>query len=171
MSRNRTALASAIVAVGLGATPVIVSAPSAAATTHRVGGAGAATEVRAQAAAGPATIQLHKTRLGMILVNARGFTVYAFGKDAKRQDRCVTISGCGSIWPLVKTSGRPRAGKGVKRSLLGTIKVGNNEQVTYAGHPLYTYTGDGFAGSTSYVGIRQFGGVWTALKASGATVR
>ena len=86
--------------------------------------------------------------------------------------RATTGPPCTTFWPLVKTSGRPRAGKGVKRSLLGTIKVGSATQVTYAGHPLYTYSGDGgIKGSTSYVGFRQFGGVWMALRASGATVR
>jgi hypothetical protein len=44
-------------------------------------------------------------------------------------------------------------------------------QVTYAGHPLYTYSGDGFKGSTDYIGISEFGGVWTGLRASGAMVR
>jgi predicted lipoprotein with Yx(FWY)xxD motif len=167
MSRNRTALASAAVAVGLGAWPVALAAQPATAAAHTRQQA----RPQAHAAAGPATISLRKTSLGMILVNARGFTVYAFGKDAKRQDRCAAISGCSVIWPIVKTSGTPRAGKGVKRSLLGTIKVGGATQVTYAGHPLYTYSGDGFKGSTSYIGIRQFGGTWSGLRASGATVK
>jgi predicted lipoprotein with Yx(FWY)xxD motif len=167
MSRNRTALASAAVAVGLGAWPIALAAQPAGATEQAMTHA----RPQAHAASGPATISLRKTSLGMILVNARGFTVYAFGKDGRRQDRCAAISSCTSIWPLVKTGGRPRAGKGVRRALLGTIRVGNATQVTYAGHPLYTYTGDGFKGATAYVGIRQFGGVWTALRASGATVR
>jgi predicted lipoprotein with Yx(FWY)xxD motif len=168
MSRNRTALASAAVAVGLGAWPAVLAAQPAAATAHTL----AQMRPQAHAAARPATISLRKTHLGMILVNSRGLTVYAFGKDAKRQDRCAAIDGCTTIWPMVRTSGRPRAGKGVKRSLLGTIKVGNATQVTYGGHPLYTYTGDGgIKGSTSYVGVRAFGGVWMALRASGRTVR
>ncbi|HXO10228.1 MAG TPA: hypothetical protein VN880_19450 [Solirubrobacteraceae bacterium] len=167
MSRNKTALASAAVAVGLGAWPVALAAQPAAATAHTR----AQMRPQAHAAAGPATISLRKTKLGMILVNARGFTVYAFGKDAKGQSRCAAIEGCTAIWPMVKSSGRPRAGKGVKRSLLATIKVGSATQVTYAGHPLYTYSGDGFKGSTSYIGIRQFGGTWSGLRASGATVK
>jgi predicted lipoprotein with Yx(FWY)xxD motif len=167
MSRNRTALALAAVATGLGASPVILAAQPATGATR----ATTRTRPEAHAAAGPATISLRKTHRGMLLVNARGFTVYAFTKDAKRQDRCAAISGCTSIWPIVKTSGRPRTGKGVRRSLLGTIKVGNVTQVTYAGHPLYTYSGDGFKGSTDYIGISEFGGVWTGLRASGAMVR
>jgi predicted lipoprotein with Yx(FWY)xxD motif len=170
MSRNRIALASAIVAAGLGAAPVIVTAESMAATTH-----GAAVHrtaaIRAHAAAGPATISLRKTRKGLLLVNSRGFTVYAFTRDRTRQDRCIKINGCTSTWPIVSTHGRPRAGRGVKRSKLGAIKLPNGKvQVTYAGHPLYTYSGDGSRGDTSYVGFPMYGGRWPGLRASGALV-
>ncbi|MGN6167536.1 MAG: COG4315 family predicted lipoprotein [Solirubrobacteraceae bacterium] len=170
MSRNRTVLASAIVAVGLGAAPVIMTAGSAAATT---GGASANRNAafRAHAAAGPATISLRKTHRGRLLVNSRGVTLYAFSRDRTRRDRCVKIKGCTSVWPIVRTHGRPRAGHGVKRSKLGTIRLPNGKvQVTYAGHPLYTYTGDFGPGATSYLGFSMFGGRWPGLRASGALV-
>jgi predicted lipoprotein with Yx(FWY)xxD motif len=166
MSRNRTALASAIVALSLGASAVVPAAGSMAATTHR----GSAGRAQAHVAARGARIGLRRTRLGRLLVNSRGFTLYAFSKDPARKDTCVAKRGCTSLWPLVTTHGAPRAGHGVKRSLLGTIKVRGRAQVTYAGHPLYTYSGDGSRGSTSYVGVRQFGGVWRGLRASGRLV-
>lgn len=166
MSRNRTALASATVAVSLGSLAVVPAVGSMAATTHRA----SAGRAQAHAAAGGAMIGLRKTRLGTLLVNSRGFTLYAFSTDRARKDTCVARKGCTGIWPLVTTRGKPRAGHGVKRSLLGTIKVRGRTQVTYAGHPLYTYTGDGAPGSTSYVGVRQFGGVWRGLRASGRLV-
>ena len=167
MSRNRTVLASAIAAIGLGATPVILAAAPAAATAQGTA------QVRPQAhpAAAAATISLRKTGRGMLLVNSRGFTVYAFSKDAKRQNRCAAISGCTTIWPMVKSGGRPQAGKGVKRSLLGTIKVGSATQVTYAGHPLYGFAGDKQPGEANGDGQSAFGGTWTALKGSGAPAK
>jgi predicted lipoprotein with Yx(FWY)xxD motif len=107
----------------------------------------------------------------MLLVNARGFTLYAFTKDRLRQDRCIKIKRCTGTWPIVATHGRPHAGRGVKRSKLGTIKLSNGKvQVTYAGHPLYTYSGDGSPGSTFYLGVSNFGGRWPGLRASGALV-
>ncbi len=167
MLQHRTVLASAIVAVGLGASPVILATESVAAT----GPDKAVAHVRAQSAAAGATIKLRKTGKGMLLVNSRGFTLYSFSKDGKRVNRCQKISSCSSIWPAVKTHGRPRAGHGVKRSKLGTIKLANGtSQVTYAGHPLYTYSGDGLPGSTDYIGFSQFGGRWRAVRASGALV-
>jgi predicted lipoprotein with Yx(FWY)xxD motif len=45
------------------------------------------------------------------------------------------------------------------------------KQVTYAGHPLYTYSGDSGPGQTSYVGAKSFGGTWYAINASGGTVK
>ena len=60
----------------------------------------------------------------------------------------------------------------MRRSLLGTIKLPNGaRQVTYAGHPLYTYIGDSGPGDTSYVGVSQFGGRWFALTAAGHIVK
>ena len=126
---------------------------------------------RASAArTGAANIQLHNTRVGKILTTRNGFTVYAFTADKARKDVCVKRSGCTSLWPLVTTHGKPKAGKGVNRRMLGTIKVNGKTQVTYGGHPLYKYSGDSSSGDTSYVGVNQFGGVWKALAASGKLI-
>ncbi len=166
MSRNRTALA--IFAASLGASSVVGAAESVAATPHR---ASAGRALAHAAKASGAAIGLRKTRRGMLLVNSRGFTLYAFSTDPARKDSCLAKKGCTSVWPLVTTRGAPRPGHGVKRSLLGTIKVrGGVTQVTYAGHPLYTYKGDSSPGATSYVGVRQFGGVWRGLTGSGRLV-
>jgi predicted lipoprotein with Yx(FWY)xxD motif len=122
-------------------------------------------------AARGAQLQLRHTALGSILVNRGGHTLYVFARDSRNHDRCARIAGCTGIWPLVTTTGRPRLGPGVRRSLVGTIKVAGARQVTYAGHPLYTYIGDSGPGDTSYVGQSQFGGKWFALNAAGHIVK
>jgi predicted lipoprotein with Yx(FWY)xxD motif len=116
-------------------------------------------------------VQLRHTKLGTILVNARGFTLYIFALDSRNRDRCVSIAGCTAVWPVLKTRGRPIPGSGVKRALLGTIRVRGGAQVTYAGRPLYTYIGDSGPGETSYVGFRQSGGAWYAINARGKVVK
>lgn len=134
-------------------------------------GAHAVRSLSAHTARG-AKLQLRHTSLGQILVNGAGHTVYAFTRDSRNHDRCATISGCTGIWPLLTTGGRPTLGRGVRRSLVGTIKLpGGARQVTYAGHPLYTYIADAGPGDTSYVGVSQFGGRWLALTAAGHTVK
>jgi predicted lipoprotein with Yx(FWY)xxD motif len=130
------------------------------------------TAALASASGGRAKLQLHKTRAGTILVDARGFTLYAFTKDGRNKDDCARISHCQSLWPPVKTAGRPIAGPGVKRSLIGTIPLkGGARQVTYAGHPLYAYAGDSKPGQTYYVNFFQFGGFWPAVNAAGKEVK
>ena len=117
-------------------------------------------------------IQLRKTKVGSILVNGRGFTVYMFTKDSRNHDACVSIRECPHIWPPLTTGGRPVAGSGVKSSLLGTITItGGAKQITYAGHPLYTYSGDSGPAQTGYINFSAFGGRWPALNASGGSVK
>lgn len=132
----------------------------------------AAATSSAHSSSAGAKIELRKTKLGKILVNARGFTLFMFAADPRGQDKCVQIKFCTTTWPVVKSAGAPVAGHGVKRSLLGTIHLPSGvSQATYAGHPLYTYTGDSAPGQTSYVGISQFGARWYALAASGKRVK
>ncbi len=123
-------------------------------------------------AAGAATVELGHTRLGSILTTSSGHTLYEFARDPANQDTCVKFSGCPSLWPALRTSGRPSAGPGVRASLLSWIAIpGGAKQVTYAGHPLYLYSGASGPRETSYVGVKEFGGAWDALSASGGAVR
>ncbi len=117
-------------------------------------------------------LQLRHTSVGTVLVDSSGFTVFRFTKDTGRSNTCISNRECAATWPALTTSGRPQAGPGVKSSLLSTITLASGaRQVTYAGHPLYRYAAASERGETSYVGVRQFGGTWLAVNASGATVR
>lgn len=125
----------------------------------------------ARAARG-ARVTLRHTRLGAILASSSGFTLYEFTHDRGPHNSCVSIRECSGTWPAYTTSGRPSAGPGVRASLLSSIRIpGGKTQVTYAGHPLYLYSGDSRPGETSYVGESVFGGRWYALNASGGTVK
>jgi predicted lipoprotein with Yx(FWY)xxD motif len=117
------------------------------------------------------TVKLAQSSLGQILVTGSGRTLYAFTRDGHNTDRCMSISGCTSVWPMYTSAKKPTSGPGVKASLLGSIKLPHRtaRQVTYAGHPLYTYTGDSTAAETDYVGTPQFGGKWLALNVAGKT--
>jgi hypothetical protein len=72
----------------------------------------------------------------------------------------------------LSSSGRPTAGPGVNASLLSTIRLANGStQVTYAGHPLYRYAAASERAETSYAGVKQFGGKWYAVSATGSNVK
>jgi predicted lipoprotein with Yx(FWY)xxD motif len=130
--------------------------------------ASAQTSLPAAHSSRAATVQLRHTSLGSIIVNSSGRTLYEFTRDHSGKSSCAGMSGCSEVWPSLMASGRPTAGAGIKASLLSTT---SGKQVTYAGHPLYTYSGDSGPGKTSYVGVKQFGGTWYAINASGGTVK
>jgi predicted lipoprotein with Yx(FWY)xxD motif len=136
-------------------------------------GAGAADGSGPAATAAKApTVRLVSTGIGKILVTNRNFTLYLFTHDKRGKDTCIAISMCQGAWPPYTTKSKPTAGPGVKKSLLGTIKIGHGKlQVTYAGHPLYRYAFDIGPKDTSYVGAIQFAGTWEAVKASGKGVK
>jgi len=116
------------------------------------------------------TVELHNTRLGKILVNAAGSILYVFSKDHTKQSSCAKIKGCPAVWPAMPVAGKPSAGSGVRASRLSTIATPEGiRQVTYAGHPLYIYAAA--PKLISYVGVKQFGGNWYALNASGQIVK
>jgi predicted lipoprotein with Yx(FWY)xxD motif len=126
----------------------------------------------AAGASGPATVKVASSSIGKILVNGAGRTLYMFTKDGRNHDRCFPNRDCRAVWPALTTKGRPLARAGAKSSLLGTIRLPNSaRQVTYAGHPLYTYSADVMPHDTDYVGVQQFGGTWFAVSAGGGKVQ
>src|ERR1035437_9164093 len=125
----------------------------------------------ARAARG-ATVQLHRTSLGAILVNSNGFTLYRFTRDPRNRNTCAKISECLANWPALRTSGKQTAGSGVQASLLSSLPLaGGGRQVTYAGHPLYIYGAQSERAETGYVGANQFGGTWDAVSSTGGLVK
>jgi predicted lipoprotein with Yx(FWY)xxD motif len=116
------------------------------------------------------TVTLHKTSLGSVLATRSGRTLYLFARDSRGRSACVS-GACVSFWPPLAAKGRLTAGKGVKASLLGTIRrPGGSRQVTYAGHPLYTFALDKGAGQVKGQGLDDFGGRWSAVSAAGTKV-
>ena len=77
---------------------------------------------------------------------------------------------CATFWPPLLTTGKPRAGAGVKAKLLGTTtRAGGALQVTYARHPLYTFKLKR-AGQTTGEGANDFGPPFYAVSPAGAAV-
>jgi predicted lipoprotein with Yx(FWY)xxD motif len=117
------------------------------------------------------SVYLRKTKLGKILVNTAGTTLFAFSKDPLKKDTCIQHAGCTANWIPQDETTKPTAGPGVHASLLSTIPVEGGQQLTYAGHPLYIDSASTKAGQTSYVGTKQFGGTWDAINAKGHAVK
>src|SRR3954452_10078208 len=85
-----------------------------------------------------ATLGVGKTSLGRILVDSHGRTLYLFQADTGTKSMC---SGAGAgQWPPLRPTGKPTVGSGATASMIGTSnRSGGTRQVTYNGHPLYTF--------------------------------
>jgi predicted lipoprotein with Yx(FWY)xxD motif len=105
-------------------------------------------------------------KVGAVLVNAEGFTVYDFHKDKGTTSSC--YGACAEGWPPVTTEGAPTSGEGAMAAKLGTTRrKDGTTQVTYAGHPLYTFAGDSRPGEANGNDVDAFGAEWYALQGSG----
>ena len=138
------------------------------------GGSGSSGSTYAAAgASGPApststggSVALASSKLGKILVDAKGRTLYLFEADKGTTSAC--SGACASSWPPLITKGKPAAAAGVSAAKLGTTKRSDGtSQVTYNGHPLYTYAGDSAPGQTAGQGIDDFGAEWYVLSGAG----
>lgn len=105
-------------------------------------------------------------KLGMILVDSNGMTLYDFHKDKGTTSSC--YGACAEGWPPLTTEGEPQVGNGASSSQLGTTeRKDGTMQVTYAGHPLYTFVGDKGPGEANGNDVSAFGAQWYALKGNG----
>jgi predicted lipoprotein with Yx(FWY)xxD motif len=105
--------------------------------------------------------------LGTVLVDSQGMTVYDFTVDNGTMSNC--YGGCEAAWPPVTTTGKPTAGEGAMASALGTTKRKDGTlQVTYEGHPLYTFSGDEGPGEANG---NEAEGTWFVLDEMGAQVK
>jgi predicted lipoprotein with Yx(FWY)xxD motif len=105
--------------------------------------------------------------LGRVLVDSNGLTLYDFHKDQGTESSC--YGGCAEVWPPLLSEGEPHASNGAQAGLLGTTgRKDGTTQVTYAGHPLYTYVEDKGPGDATGNDVDSFGAEWYALTPSGA---
>jgi predicted lipoprotein with Yx(FWY)xxD motif len=117
----------------------------------------------------PATVGVASTGLGDVLVDRQGHTLYLFGRDSGTMSNCT--GACAVNWPPLRVRGTPLVGTGAKASDVGTTaRQDGISQLTYSGHPLYTFVNDQKPGDTNGEGISAFGGSWFAVSSAGAKV-
>ena len=124
----------------------------------------------AAAVASPgADVSWRKTAIGNAITTSGGHTLYLFRADHGTTSAC--YGQCATYWHPLLTVGAPRASGLVKASLLGTTKRKDGKlQVTYKGHPLYTFVGDKKPGQTTGEGSNASGAKGSAIAPSGATI-
>jgi predicted lipoprotein with Yx(FWY)xxD motif len=148
-------------AVAISAAAIAVAGPAA--------GAAASHPASAAQPASVAKVELVNTKLGKVLADGRGRTLYLFEKDKGSGSACAGM--CAQAWPPLTTTGKPRAGAGVSASKLGTTtRSGGVKQVTYNGHPLYGFVKDTGPRQTHGEGLKAFGAEWYVLNSAGRKV-
>lgn len=129
--------------------------------------ASATTSSSTSATAPAVTVRAESTKLGTVLMNGSGFTLYRYSADSKNESVCT--GSCAAVWPVFSPgpSGTVKAGSGVSQSALGVItRPGGQKQVTYDGWPLYTYTGDTRPGQTNGQKVIGPAGIWYVVYAA-----
>jgi predicted lipoprotein with Yx(FWY)xxD motif len=108
-----------------------------------------------------AMLTVKKTKIGYVLADANGYTVYWFARDQRGSKHPACAGQCLQAWPPVK--GTAVAAKGVMLDgKLGCItRASGVMQATYNGYPLYTFASDTAPGMTSGNGS---GGVWHVIR-------
>jgi predicted lipoprotein with Yx(FWY)xxD motif len=116
------------------------------------------------------TISTEQSPAGRILATPSGRTLYDFSPDTPTSSAC-TKGLCVRLWPPLIVTGTPQVGSHLHQSLVGTIRRPDGQlQVTYGGHPLYTWIGDTTPGMITGQALLNVGGYWYVITPSGAQV-
>jgi predicted lipoprotein with Yx(FWY)xxD motif len=121
--------------------------------------AGATSTAPTAAGAGLKTTTIGGTT---VLTNAKGFTLYSFAPDTATSSKC--YGSCAAYWPPV--SGTTAAGRGLPGKVATITRTGGARQLTYNGHPLYTYIGDTAPGQAKGNNLNLNGGLWHEVPVS-----
>jgi predicted lipoprotein with Yx(FWY)xxD motif len=164
---KKTMYAGALLAV-IGAVVIAGCGGGGSSSSSTESGGGEGTPVKASGSGGTGTIGSAEVEgLGTVLVDAEGMTVYEFTVDKGSKSEC--YGGCESAWPPVVAEGKPTAGEGAMSSALGTTKRKDGTmQVTYDGHPLYTFAEDSAPGEANG---NEADGTWFVLDEGGSPVK
>ncbi|MFI8288163.1 SCO0930 family lipoprotein [Streptomyces sp. NPDC085614] len=125
------------------------------------GSDGAAAE--AAKSAGQLEVQ-NDPKLGKVVTDSEGFTLYRFDKDSANPPRATCEGDCAKAWPVVSAVGA-KAPDGVGAAELGqVVRADGTKQLTIGGWPMYRYAKDTKAGDTNGQGV---GGTWFAAAPDG----
>jgi predicted lipoprotein with Yx(FWY)xxD motif len=123
----------------------------------------------ASASTRTATVRVANSRLGRILVDSTGRTLYLFKADVGTKTKC--FGACATAWPPLRTGVKPAVRSGARAALVGTTKRPDGaRQVTYNGHPLYLFIKDHKPGDVTGQGVTAFGATWFAVSPAGKQI-
>ena len=121
-----------------------------------------ASSASSAAAATTGTVKTAKIAGVMVLTNSKGFTLYSFAPDTQTASKC--YGNCAAYWPPV--IGTAPASPGLPGTIGTITRTSGARQLTYNGHPLYTYIGDSAPGQANGNNLNLNGGLWHEVRVS-----
>lgn len=114
-------------------------------------------------------------RVGEVLVNGKGFALYAFVPNKNGSAGCT--GGCAGTWPpiMLNIEMAIDTSPELEESLVSTESDPEHHEVgdrvvKFAGHVLHSYTGDTSPGVASGEGTESYGGHWYVISPSGKLI-
>ena len=113
------------------------------------------TTTAAPAPSGPTTVSLASTKLGQVLVDSKGMTLYLDENDKPGKPACT--GSCLTAWPPLAAPASATYGAGLDASKFSTVTASDGtKQLAVNGSPLYTWMNDKKAGDVTGQGIAGF---------------
>ena len=164
---SRIAIGAAALFVAGGVAFVAANAGSG--TTHAAAPVAATSATTTPATAppsGPTVTTKHDAKLGTILADANGMTLYTLTNNGRAVD---CTGACAGVWPplTASSSAAPMPGPGVSGLGVATLSDGTRV-VTVGGLPLYRFAQDEDSEDAYGEGMTTFGGVWHVVKVGAA---
>jgi predicted lipoprotein with Yx(FWY)xxD motif len=111
-------------------------------------------------------------KLGTVLVNSKGLTLYMFVPDKQKKVTCV--GPCALVWPPAKLKAGQKAvatGQAKQKLIASDRNPSGGKVVTYNKWPLYTYVADTKPGQASGQALNLNGGLWYVLSPAGKVIK
>ena len=143
-------------AAGLAAVAVVLAAcgtSSSSTTGSSSTGSGSSSTVHVSSGTGIKTVSTSK---GTVLTDSKGFTLYWYAIDTPAKSMCT--GECATFWPPVPASTKVASGVSLSGTWGSVTDADGKKQLTYDGHPLYTFTVDKAPGQVNGNGVTTSGG-------------
>jgi predicted lipoprotein with Yx(FWY)xxD motif len=142
-------------AAGAAATAVVVAACGSTGSSGNPAGSSTGGSGSTHSSSG-AGIKTASTSKGTVLTNAAGKTMYWYAIDTSTSSNCT--GQCLTFWPPVPASTKVASGVSLPGTLGSVTDATGFKQLTYMGHPLYTFKLDTASGMVKGNGVTTTGG-------------
>ena len=142
--------------------PLVVALAACGSSSY--GGGSSTSSQSSAASSSPAVLMVaSKAKLGPILVDAQGRTLYRYTPDHDGKSTCT--GACATAWPPATIQGSGPLTAGVKGTVSTTTRSDGTKQLTFDGMPLYRFAQDTTKADANGQGAEH---VWFVVPAKGA---